>query len=158
MPKEKSEHEAPPTITTEDLETAKAEALAAGIAQGRDEAVKATDERLDALMAAFPERPGFVLQQFKAGATLDQAQVAIKDVLLAERDAEIQTLKAARDTKVQGVAAAPHSETPSAPQTFEAAIQARIQETKCTRAEAITWLAQNQPELANRAVTAPAVA
>lgn len=61
------------------LETARAEALAAG--------QKAERDRFAALTAAFPDRAAFVADQFGRGATVDQAKVALSDIVLAENKA-----------------------------------------------------------------------
>jgi hypothetical protein len=59
------------------------------------DAVKGERDRFAALAAKFPKHPEFVAAQFAAGASVEQADLAFKDVLLAERDAEIAKLKAA---------------------------------------------------------------
>lgn len=60
----------------------------------RAEGIKAADERLRALAAEFKDRPAFVLEQFQAGATVEQARVAHKDLVIGEQKTEIERLKA----------------------------------------------------------------
>ena len=70
--------------------------------------------RFSALSAKFPKHPAFVGEQFAKGNTVEQADVEFKDVLLAEKDAELAALKA------QKAAPAPAAKTGVAPLAFTA--------------------------------------
>lgn len=150
---------AAPVFTQEDVDKANV----AGFKEGCDKTFAAEAERLKALETAFPAEPAFVLAQFKAGADLAEAKAAFVLVENGRLKAENAALKESRaqaaSVMLQGVSAAPHSEAPapaaptSGPAAFNAAVEARMAEAKCTRGEAITWVAQNKPDLANSAVT-----
>lgn len=49
------------------------------------------------LSAKFPKHPAFVGEQFAKGNTVERADVEFKDVLLAEKDAELTALKAQKN-------------------------------------------------------------
>lgn len=76
----------------------------------RAEGVKRSEERFAALAGAFKDRPQFVIEQFAQGADVAKATLALKDVLLAEKDAEIARLKTAAEApKPAGAAPAQFS-------------------------------------------------
>ena len=70
-------------ISTEDLDAAKRETE------------QAERDRFARLRAKFGERPQFVIDQYSAGHDVAEAETALKDVLLVEKDAEIEALKKA---------------------------------------------------------------
>ena len=77
-----------------------------------DEAEKKAREaergRFSALTAKFPKHPAFVGEQFSKGNSVEQAEIEFKDVLIAEKDAELAALKknppAPAPAKLPGVA------------------------------------------------------
>ena len=56
--------------------------------------------RLDALRAAFPDNPDYMLEQFSAGATVEQAKAAYTDVLRTQL-AELESLRDEQKAKIE---------------------------------------------------------
>jgi hypothetical protein len=84
--------------------------VAAELAAARAEAVLAERARFAALKEAFPDRDAFVIEQFEAGASLDEAKDAFRDVRLAELAAENADLKKRVGAKPVGFAGEPEEE------------------------------------------------
>jgi hypothetical protein len=85
---------------------------AAGEDKSKD-VLSAERARVAALKAKFPKHAAFALEQIEAGNSVEQAELAFKDVLLAERDAEIVALKAQTSAQKPGAPGTP----PPAPVT-----------------------------------------
>jgi hypothetical protein len=115
--------------------------------------VKMERERFAALSAKFPKHPEFVAAQFAAGSTVDQAATAFKDVLLAEKDAEIAKLKAAPAPVTPPAAGVPPvGFSGSAPASNDAGkdfMQLATEHAaanKCSLEKAMLALSQSNPE------------
>jgi hypothetical protein len=105
--------EAPPVVPAIDLKAEQTKAHAEGVAAER--------ARFKALSANFKDRPAFILEQFDAGNTVEQAALALKDLLITEQAAEIAKLKAGVPATPPAGGAQPASfgaGAETAPQTF----------------------------------------
>lgn len=80
------------SMTPEEFAKANAAAVEAWKTEGGKTADAATLTRLAALSAAFPDRPAFVLEQFRQGCDVPGAKAALADVLLAEAAAKDKTI------------------------------------------------------------------
>jgi signal peptide peptidase SppA len=74
------------------------EAEAVGHAKGEADKESEMDGRLVTLKALAPDRPEFVLEQFEAGASMEEAQAALKEVELAEAKQERDRLAKENET------------------------------------------------------------
>lgn len=124
--------------------TATLEVLQTDLDARFDEGAKTERERLDRLRAAFADRPGFVLDEFQAGHDVAEAQLAVKDLVIAEQKAQIEALK---DGVSDGAEAAGHSE--SAPVDFEALARDRAKADGISLGDAMSRLAREDPPLAD---------
>lgn len=153
----------PPDEETEMADETK-EAAEVQAAALREEGQKEEQARLARLNERWPDRPEFVLEQFQAGHDVDEAESAFKDVQLAEKDAEIEALKAgAAETPQKKAGAAPveHSEQASEgdAQTFEQKVaQYQAEHAGCSRGDAMIECSKLYPKLADAACMPAGVA
>lgn len=137
----------------EDISAATARS-AEEIAALREEGQKAERERFARLEEKFGERPDFVMKQFAAGHDVAEADVALKDVLLAEQAEEIKRLKAEAEEKA-GTSAVLHGEGQSADSSPLAAFEQKVTEYMAShpqmiRADAWIECSKLYPELADK--------
>lgn len=136
--------------------------------QASREAVTAEQKRFAALQSAFPEEPDFVMAQYAAGHSVEQAKAEYADILAA-RLKEAQTAKSDLEAKLTaaqekqktavekaaptGAAAVSHSEAPQYA-NLRAAAKAIAAERKIPYPQALSLAAGEFPELHTQAKTA----
>ncbi len=108
-------------------------------------------ERLGLLEAAFEGEPKFVLEQFKAGATADQAKAAFCDVLTAKleaADAKVAELEK-KKTTVGGDPVNNENDGGGGSQAsaFMAAVRQYAKDNKCTQTVALKAVKKESPQL-----------
>lgn len=96
--------------------------------------------RFNALAERFKDRPQFVIDQFRAGRSVEQAEGAFKDLRIAELEKQV----AAGGT---GAEPAPFSAPSGGPQDFLALAKEKAKAEKISEGKAIELLAKQQPEL-----------
>jgi hypothetical protein len=126
----------------------------------REEGQKAERERFDRLNEKFGDRPGFVIEQFQAGHDVAEADVALKDVLLQEREAEIAELKAKAESKPGAPGTGPVEHSAGANEGSTASFAQLVDEyqaahPECSRGDAMIEMSKRHPKLAD-AVCMPA--
>jgi hypothetical protein len=95
--------------------------------------------RFNALAERFKDRPQFVIDQFRAGASLEQAELAFKDLRIAELEKQVAT--------GGGAQPAPFSAPREGSSDFMTLAKAKAKAEKISEGKAIELLAREQPEL-----------
>jgi hypothetical protein len=129
---------------------------AAALQKAKEEGQKAERERFARLEAKFGDRPGFVSEQYRLGHDVPEAEVALKDVLLAEKDEEIERLKKAPEKPAAGSGPATHTEQPDdgqGPGFFGLVSQYQEAHAGMSRGAAMIEVSRLHPKLADGVCT-----
>ena len=107
-------------------------------------------ERLGLLEAAFEGEPEFVLEQFKAGATVDQAKAAFCDVLterLAASNSKVAEMEKNKPAGADPVNNENDGGGGSQSSAFMAAVRQYAKDNKCTQTVALRAVKKESPQL-----------
>jgi len=96
--------------------------------------------RFNALSERFKDRPQFVIDQFRAGNSVEQAESAFKDLRIAELEKQVEAGGSSPKP-------APFSAPSSGPQDFMSLAKEKAKAEKISEGKAIELLAKEQPEL-----------
>lgn len=128
------------TYTLEELETWRDECRAEG--------AKAERQRFERLREKFTDRPEFVVQEYSWEHSVEEAEAALRDVIIGEQAAEIERLKQQPpDAETTGAAAAGHSEETT--DDFMALTEARAREKGIPFGDAVLELGNERPAMAD---------
>ena len=122
----------------------------------REEGQKAERERFARLQAKFGDRPDFVAAEFAGGHDVAEADVALKDVVIAEQAEEIKRLKAEAGQPrpaSQGTGPVGHSALAEGSQVdfYQLVDQYEASHPGCSRGEAMIEMSKRHPQLADAA-------